>query len=77
MNKKKPSEKEIPNATTRETLDELEEMKNDDEKYKRHSSFSEILEEVWFFNHLLLKTQHSREREKLHEKAIYLLQLYW
>ena len=37
---------ETPNATTKTALAEFEEMKKDKEKYKRHSSFAEILEEV-------------------------------
>ena len=37
---------EIPNATTKAALAEFEEMKKDKAKYKRHSSFAEILEEV-------------------------------
>ena len=37
---------EIPNTTTRAALDEYPEMKLDKKKYKRHSSFADILEEV-------------------------------
>ena len=37
---------ETPNAATKTALAEFEEMKKDKEKYKRHSSFAEILEEV-------------------------------
>lgn len=37
---------EVPNATTKAALAEFEEMKKDKAKYKRHSSFAEILEEV-------------------------------
>ena len=37
---------EIPNKTTREALSEYEEMKKNKQKYKRHSSFAEIMEEV-------------------------------
>ena len=37
---------DVPNATTRAALSELDEMKKDKAKYKRHSSFAEILEEV-------------------------------
>ena len=37
---------DIPNAATRAALAELGEMKKDKKKYKRHSSFAEILEEV-------------------------------
>ena len=37
---------EMPNKETREALAELEEMKNDKEKYKRYSSFKDILEEL-------------------------------
>lgn len=37
---------EVPNATTKAALAEYEEMKKDKNKYKRHSSFTEILEEV-------------------------------
>lgn len=37
---------EVPNKETREALAELEEMKNDKEKYKRYSSFKDILEEL-------------------------------
>ena len=37
---------DVPNATTREALGELAEMRKDKKKYKRHSSFAEILEEV-------------------------------
>ena len=37
---------EIPNAATKAALAEFEEMKKDKAKYKRHSSFAEILEEV-------------------------------
>ena len=37
---------EVPNATTKAALAEYGEMKRDKEKYKRHSSFAEILEEV-------------------------------
>ena len=35
---------EVPNATTRAALSEFGEMKKDKTKYKRHSSFAEILE---------------------------------
>ena len=34
------------NATTKAALAEFEEMKKNKEKYKRHASFAEILEEV-------------------------------
>ena len=37
---------EVPNKETREALAELEEMKSDKEKYKRYSSFKDILEEL-------------------------------
>ena len=37
---------EVPNATTRAALGELEEMRKDKEKYKRYSSFGNVLEEV-------------------------------
>ena len=37
---------EVPNATTKAALAEFEEMKKDKAKYKRHSSFAEVLEEV-------------------------------
>ena len=36
---------DVPNATTRAVLSELDEMKKDKTKYKRHSSFADILEE--------------------------------
>ena len=36
----------VPNATTRAALAEYEEMKNNTEKYKRYSSFDELLSEV-------------------------------
>ena len=35
-----------PNAKTKAALDEYEEMKNNPEKYKRYSSFDELLSEV-------------------------------
>ena len=38
--------KEIPNKVTKAALDEYEEMKHNKEKYKRHNSFKDILEEV-------------------------------
>lgn len=37
---------DIPNETTRRALDEYKEIKSDMKKYKRHSSFKEILEEL-------------------------------
>ena len=37
---------EIPNATTKAALAEYEEMKTNKKKYKRHSSFADILEEI-------------------------------
>lgn len=37
---------EVPNATTKAALAEFEEMKKDKSKYKRHSSFADVLEEV-------------------------------
>jgi DNA-damage-inducible protein J len=37
---------EVPNATTKAALAEFEEMKTDKEKYKRHSSFADTLEEI-------------------------------
>ena len=37
---------DVPNKKTREALAEFGEMKKNKEKYKRHSSFSEILDEV-------------------------------
>ncbi len=37
---------EIPNATTKAALSEYDEMKKDKEKYKRYSSFGDILGEV-------------------------------
>lgn len=36
----------IPNEDTKAALAEYDEMKKDKKKYKRHSSFSEILEDV-------------------------------
>ncbi|MBQ7699658.1 MAG: type II toxin-antitoxin system RelB/DinJ family antitoxin [Clostridia bacterium] len=36
----------VPNSTTRAALAEYEEMKNNPEKYKRYSSFDELLSEV-------------------------------
>lgn len=38
--------KDFPNETTVAALNEYSEMKNNKEKYKRYSSFSEILDEV-------------------------------
>ena len=38
--------KELPNKTTIEALNEYDEMKNNKEKYKRYSSFKDILEEI-------------------------------
>ena len=37
---------EVPSPTTRAALAEFEEMKRNKEKYKRYSSFAELLEEV-------------------------------
>lgn len=39
--------RQIPNAETRAALDEYKEMKNNPDKYKRYSSFSEALDEVF------------------------------
>ena len=36
---------EVPNATTKAALAEFEDMKKDKDKYKRHSSIAEVLEE--------------------------------
>lgn len=38
--------KEIPNETTKLALAEYDEMKNNPEKYKRYSSFDDVLNEV-------------------------------
>lgn len=38
---------DIPNDETEEALNEYPEMKKDKEKYKRHSSFEEILKDIW------------------------------
>lgn len=37
---------DVPNADTRAALMEYEQMKKDKEKYKRYSSFDEILKEI-------------------------------
>ena len=37
---------DVPNQTTKEALAEYENMKKDKKKYKRHSSFKDILEEI-------------------------------
>lgn len=37
----------MPNAETREALDEYEEMKKNPDKYKRYESFDEIVDEVF------------------------------
>ena len=37
----------MPNAETREALDEYEEMKKNPDKYKRYKSFDDILDEVF------------------------------
>ena len=37
---------DVPNKTTREALSEHEDMKKNKQKYKRHSSFAELMEEV-------------------------------
>ena len=39
--------RQIPNEETRAALAEYEEMKNNPEKYKRYSSFTEALNEVF------------------------------
>ena len=36
----------VPNAETRAALDELKEMKENPEKYKRYSSFKDALREI-------------------------------
>ena len=38
--------REVPNAQTRAALDEYYEMKAHPEKYKRYSSFKEVMDEV-------------------------------
>ena len=38
--------REVPNKETLAAFDEFEEMKNNKEKYKRYSSFSDILEDI-------------------------------
>ena len=38
--------REVPNADTIAAMREVEELKNHPEKYKRYSSFSELLKEV-------------------------------
>ena len=38
--------KAIPNKDTLEALNERQEMKTNKEKYKRYSSFNELLEEI-------------------------------
>ena len=39
-------QKEIPNSTTLEAFDELEEMKKDKKKYKRHSSVKGLMKDI-------------------------------
>lgn len=38
--------REVPNAETQAALDEYHEMKNNSAKYKRYSSFHDLLDEV-------------------------------
>lgn len=40
------NKKEIPNTDTKAAMKEAEEMKAHPEKYKRYSTFSELLKEV-------------------------------
>ena len=37
---------EIPNKETKEALDEFSEMKKDKKKYKRHTSFDEVVKSI-------------------------------